>query len=513
MTKRFFIARNSFYNIVGWIIPAIVQLLSVPYIVRNLGYDAYGVWSLVMAVMGYFAFLDMNMLRGGIRYLAEYDGKKDRDSANQVVSFGLLAYLAIGFAGMLIIAACVEPVLLKMLKIPDGLNDMARYTLYLAALGFLLLMTQTYLLSIPRALHRFDVSNTVEIFFQVGGTGAVVGLLLLGYGLLEVVIARIAANVICILVAYQSIRKIMPYYKFTPRIDKKIAKDISSYSLVSFAGRLGMSTTSYASTFVAGSMLGTSAITLFTVPFLLVERIMNVSNRLSMIIFPIASELGAQSRHEELIVIYMKMTKYVFIINLFLTLMFCLFSWEILALWIGKEFANESAFILVTVAVGYLFNTTTALPSLVNDGIGSPRVTSIFAFVHGFVAVAFLAVLGKVFGLNGIAIGYGASSILMAIMFNVYVHAKVIGVSWSEIIRVSYLRGGVFSAVVAVMFFTLKASGVLPGYSVLGFMAEVIVITILYSVFVYSFVLEENDKSRITVYAGKVVSRTIKGQS
>lgn len=513
MSSRFFIARNSYYNIVGWVLPAVVQLLSVPYIVRNLGYDAYGVWSLVMAVMGYFAFLDMNMLRGGIRYLAEYDGKKDKESANQVVSFGMLAYLGIGLVGMLIIAICVELVLLKMLKIPEGLNQLAQYTLYLAALGFLLLMMQTYLLSIPRALHRFDISNKIEILFQVGGTGAVVGLLLLGYGLLEIVVARIAANVICILAAHRAIRKVMPYYEFTRKINKKIVKDISSYSLISFAGRLGMSTTSYANTFIAGSLLGTSAVTLFTVPFLLVERIMNISSRLSMVIFPIASELGAQSRHGELIVIYMKMTKYVFIINLFLTLMFCLFSWDILALWMGKEFANESAFILVTVAVGYLFNTTTTLPSLVNDGIGSPRVTSIFAFVHGFVAVGLVTGLGMMFGLNGIAIGYSASSILMAIVFNVYVHDKVIKVSWLKIIAASYFPGGLFSAVIVIAFVALKVTDVLPGYSILSFMAEVIVISLLYSVFVYSFVLEENDKSRITAYAGRVIGRAVKGRS
>ncbi|GEM_PF-426492 len=513
MKSRFFIARNSFYNIVGWIIPAIVQLLSVPYIVKNLGYDAYGVWSLVMAVMGYFAFLDMNMLRGGIRYLAEYDGKKDKASANQVVSFGLMAYLAIGFAGMLIIAACVEPVLLKMLKIPDGLNDMARYTLYLAALGFFLLMTQTYLLSIPRGLHRFDVSNKIEILFQVGGTGVVVVLLLLGYGLLEVVIARIVANVICILAAYQAIHKIMPYYKFSPRIDKKIAKDISSYSLVSFAGRLGMVTTSYASTFVAGSLLGTSAVTLFSVPFLLVERVMNISSRLSMVIFPIASALGSQSRHGELNVIYRKMTSYLFNINLYLTLIICLFSWDILALWMGKEFANESAFILMAVAVGYLFNTTTNLPSLMNDGMGSPKVTSIFAFVHGAVVIAFLLVFGKMFGLNGIAIGYSVSSIIMAIAFNVYVHDKVIGIPWSKIILTSYLRGGVFSGVVALTFIALKVNKVLPDYSVLSFVAEATIVTVLYSVFAYLFVLDENDKSRVVAYSGRAISRVVKGWS
>jgi O-antigen/teichoic acid export membrane protein len=510
MSNRFYIARNSLYNIVGWIIPAIVQLLAVPYIVRNLGYDAYGVWSLVMAVMGYFAFLDMNMLRGGIRYLAEYDGKKDKDSASQVVSFGLMAYMAIGLVGLLIIAACVEPVLLKMLKIPESLNDMARHTLYLAALGFFLLMTQTYLLSIPRALHRFDISNKIEIMFQVGGTGAVVGMLFLGYGLLEIVIVRIIANVICIVAAYVSIHKLMPYYKFSPRIDRKIAKEISSYSLVSFAGRLGVSTTSYANTFIAGSLLGTTAVTLFTVPFMLVDRIMNISSRLSMVIFPIASALGAQARHNELIAIYKKMTNYIFTINLYLTLVLCLFSWNILALWMGEKFADTSSFILLTVAIGYLFNTTTTLPSLVNDGIGKPKVTSAFAFIHGFVAVGLVTSIGMMLGLNGIAIGYCMSCIVMAITFNIYVHKKVIGISWSEIIAVAYFRSVIFSVLIVITFVVLRVNNLLPGHTIVSIMAEIIVVSLLYFVFAFRYVLEPGDRSRITTYAGRLIGRAAK---
>jgi len=510
MGNRFFIARNSLYNIVGWIVPAIVQLLAVPYVVKNLGYDSYGIWSLVMAVMGYFAFLDMNMLRGGIRYLAEYDGKMDKANASQVVSFGLLAYTAIGLVGLVIISACVEPVLLKMLKIPESLNDMARHTLYLAALGFFLLMVQTYLLSIPRALHRFDVSNKIEIMFQVGGTGAVVGMLFLGYGLLEIVIVRIIANVVCIVAAYVAIHKLMPYYKFSPQIDRKIAKEISSYSLVSFAGRLGMSTTSYANTFIAGSLLGTTAVTLFTVPFMLVDRIMNISSRLSMVIFPIASALGAQARHNELIAIYRKMTSYIFSINLYLTLVLCLFSWNILALWMGEKFADSSSFILMIVAIGYLFNTTTTLPSLMNDGIGNPKVTSIFAFIHGFVAVGMVTGIGMMLGLKGIAIGYCVSTVVMSIVFNLYVHNKVIKVSWSEIIAAAYFPSAIFAVLIAVAFVVLRVSNLLPERSLLGLLVEVAVVSLLYFVFVYLYVLEGNDRSRIATYAGRLIGRAVK---
>lgn len=504
MAKQYSIVKNSIYNVLGWLLPAVVQLLSVPFIVHNLGYDSYGIWTLVMAVMGYFAFLDMNMLKGGIRYLAEYDGKNDKKNANQVANFGLLAYLVIGLIGMLIIAACVDTVLLNMLKIPDELVHMARTTLYLSSLGFLLLMTQNYLLSIPKALHRFDVSNKIEMSFTIGSILLTVCLLFFGYGLLEVVIARLLANFICILVAYRSVNGVMPYYKFTPYIDRQIIKKVSSYSLVSFAGRVGVTTNSYANTFVAGSLIGTSAITIFTVPFMLVQRIMSISSRLSMIIFPIASELGSQKKHDELMVIYLKMTKYIFNINLLLTLLICLFSWEIMTLWMGEEFSEKSAVILMLISIGFLFNTTTGLSTLMNDGIGHPKVTSIFAFIHGGFSVVILIIFGQLYGLNGIAAGYCISSVLMACVFNIYVHKKVIGISWMEIIRVSYFGGILFAMFLVACFSILRVNNVLPKFSIISFMIEAAIISLSYFVFAYLCVLDANDRRKIVAIINRV---------
>ncbi len=507
MSKRLSIARNSLYNVAGWMIPATVQIVSVPYIVKNLGYDNYGIWSLAMAVMGYFAFLDMNMLKAGIRFLAEYHGKKDIVSANQVVTFGMLTFFVIGLVGMIAIALCVDPVILKMVKIPEELHTVARSTLYLASLGFLLIMIQNYLLSIPKALHRFDVSNVIEMSFTVGSILATVSLLYFGYGLLEVVIARLLANVICILVAYGSIKKVMPYFKFSIHIESSLMKKIFSYSLVSFAGRIGMATKSFANTFVAGSLLGTSAITFFTVPYMLVERLTNISSRLSMVIFPIASEMGSQSRHDELIIIYRKMTRHVFNINIFLTTLISLFSWEIMTLWMGEAFAKKSALILLLVAIGFLFNTTTGLPSLVNDGIGHPKVTSTFAFVSGAISVVFLFIFGKIYGLVGIAIGYSASSILMAVMFNVYIHDKVIGISWKEIIRTSYLSAIVFSLCAVTVVIFLRINNIIPEPNIFIFIFEVIVYALLYCSFSYLFILDYQDRVRVIAFLSRLINR------
>jgi len=227
----------------------------------------------------------------------------------------------------------------------------------------------------------------------------------------------------------------------------------------------------------------------------------------ALIIFPIASELGSLSKHDELIIIYRKMARYIFNINMFITLLICLFSWEIMVLWMGEVFAEKAAFILLTVSIGYLFNTTTGLSSLMNDGIGHPKVTSIFAFIHGAVAVLMLISFGSLYSLNGIAIGYSVSSMIMAVIFNTYVHTKVIRVSWREIIRTSYLGGILFLALIAPTFILLKANNILPEFTITVLIFEVLILTLLYLIFAYLFVLDKDDKLLVVSLISKMTNR------
>jgi O-antigen/teichoic acid export membrane protein len=69
--------RNALSNLLGAVIPALVALGTVPLVVRGLGDASYGVYSLVTAIVGYFAVLDINVTAGSVKYIAEFNAGKD----------------------------------------------------------------------------------------------------------------------------------------------------------------------------------------------------------------------------------------------------------------------------------------------------------------------------------------------------------------------------------------------------------------------------------------------------
>ena len=510
-SEDFSIVRNSFFNFIGWVIPSIVNFLCVPIIVRGLGYNQYGVWTVVMAVMGYFTLLDLGMVTGGIRHLAEYRGKGDIDKVNQVIGLGLAFYAVIGLAGSILLAISVDTFLLQTVKIPAGLVGLARRVLYMAAFGFFAHMLQTYLLSVPKALHRFDISNTIESASTIAVNLGTILLLFLGYGLQAIIVTRIVINVISCVLLFIIITKIVPHFKLTLKINRDLKIQIFSYSLTSFLGNLGSSTVSYLQTIIIGSILGVSAVTIFSIPFQLVSRVMNISYRLASVIFPISSELGGGTGLERLHRVYSEMTRFIFFFNTALATIFILFSWDILYLWMGRRFADEASGCLFFIAVGAFFDLATSLPSLVNDGISSPRLTSTFAFVRGLVGGLFGFIGAKYWGVQGACVAFMIAAILLSSGFIVYVHQKIIRLSLTSLIREACAGSLLFGAAVVV---SINGAGWLLNYgarSHLFFLVEFLAVSLAFAAFGYLKILDDKARRLVLEKCSCVLRRALPG--
>src|SRR6185503_9752041 len=65
------LARNTFFNLVGWAWPVLLAFVVVPYIVSSLGNDAYGIFSIVSIVTGYLSLFHGPVARGNVRFMAE----------------------------------------------------------------------------------------------------------------------------------------------------------------------------------------------------------------------------------------------------------------------------------------------------------------------------------------------------------------------------------------------------------------------------------------------------------
>ena len=436
MNSKF--AKNSILNFLGAATPAIANLFSVPVLVKSLGEANYGLLTLVLALIGYFSLLDINVTQGSTRFIAEYDSLNQTKKTNEVISFGLLIYLVIGLVGMIAIYTTAPLLVVYVFDISVENRQIAQDTLKIAAIAFFFTQLQSYLVSIPQAMQRWDLSATVEAIF--GSFAPIISMMvaLYTYNIKDVVAARLILSVFNVAILIIIIIKIRPNFSIS-KTSKSIRSRILMFSAFSYLSTIASVTHAYADRMILGMLLGLSEITLYSIPTSLVNRLFGMTFRLGSIIYPATSELASQGNQEKIKHIYLLASRYLTAINSFLALLIIIYGQDILKLWIGEQFVEKGYPIMVITTLAMLIETLTNLPSLVNNAIAHPKTTGYFTLLRALLGIAALIVGTYKYGIVGTALGHLIASSFLVIIFIVYVHGRIIPATLTELIVKAYL--------------------------------------------------------------------------
>jgi O-antigen/teichoic acid export membrane protein len=459
-----------------------------------LGNDNYGILTLSTAIIGYFSLMDINLTQGSMRYIAEYHAKEDSGKVNEILSLSLLVYSVLGILGAVMLFISVDLLLMDILKIPQELQDVSRTVFHLASFGFFLGFIHNYMISVPKSIHRFDIASKIEAGFGIALMLLTVLLLYMGFSLLEVVVLRVVMLLLNCIILFIVVKKIIPYSRFISSICRDTVKKMLTFSGYSFFSKVSAKFIIHTDKLIIGALISSAAVTIYTIPLLLVSRLMNISPRLAMILFPMASELGATGRREELEKIYFVSSRHIFFLNIALTTILCLFSRQILELWMGNDFAEQAYILLILLSLGFFADSMTNLPSLVNDGLTFPQVTGFFAFSRAVIGFAVLLIGAIYYGLVGVATAYLISSVVIGGAFLLYVHKRTIKMSLRRLIKESFLKSLIFSMSVGILVLILKQ--VLPSSKAV-IITELFFVMILFVIFGYTQIFSNELKLKM----------------
>lgn len=434
------LVRNALANLLGALIPAVVALGTVPLVVRGLGEAGYGMYSLVTAIVGYFAVIDINVTAGSVKYIAAYHARRDQRRIDETVAFGLTVYALLGVLGGLCIYLGADWFVGHVFAVPPALAGEAAATLRLAALGFFLGQLQSYLNSIPQSLMRYDITSRIEMLFGTGVPLLTVGVLMLGHGLYEVILLRVAASAVNCALLWRWIRRLLPDLSWR-RPGAAVRRELLGFSAYSFLSHFASMSYAYADKLVIGALVGVTGLAYFTVASTLANRILGLSYRLSGVFFPATSALAARGELERLDLLYLKATRYVVFINASVLVLVAVFSYQILYYWMGPQFARIGQVVLAVMALSQFIDSLTSLPSLVNDGMGHPRLSGLFALSRAAfgLLVVYLGVVG--WGIDGAAWGHLVASVLLTCAFLAVVHGRTVPTRLADLARKAYLPG------------------------------------------------------------------------
>jgi len=157
-----------------------------------------------------------------------------------------------------------------------------------------------------------------------------------------------------------------------------------------------------------------------------VNRLFSLTFRLGQVMLPEASRLAAAGNHAQLRSTYLTSARVLVYLNTAIVCLLVVLGRELLHHWAGKGFGADAALVLALVASAVLVDSFTNLPSLVNDGLGRPANTGVFALVRALVGLAAAWLGVRAGGIVGVACAELAASWLMAAAFLAWVHARVL---------------------------------------------------------------------------------------
>jgi O-antigen/teichoic acid export membrane protein len=482
------VIRNTVLNLLGSLLPLLVGVITIPYVIRGLGVDRFGVLSLGWIVLSYFNMFDFGLGRATIKFVAEALGRNQVDRLPSLVWSSLAAQFLLGLAGGAVLTSLVPIVVNHVLEIPPALRPESREVFYVLGGAIPFGICSMCLRGVLEAGQRFDLVNAVKVslnslVFLLPVVGLKVGFHLPGIGLLLLVAQFVGACTYLVLClrTYPVLRR-----GFSPQTSTVLPLFayggwVTGYNLI-------IPIATYIDRFFIGMFLSVGMVPYYTVPYDTVSRLQVLPQSLSSSLLPAFSSLDAQHT-DEVGTLCARGVKYLLMVMGPLALALVLFAGDILRLWLGLDFELKSTQVFQILVIGAFLNALSWPPTTVLLGTGRPDlITKVYAALVVFHAALSCYLIVNM-GILGAAIAVVIRGALQLISFFV-ASWRSISLTLSSFGRTGLFRVGVTSGVLVGALSLLILSRI---QSALTHLAVMVALTSVFLLTMFRYVLNGDD--------------------
>lgn len=409
------IARNVLYTFSTWLLPLGLSFFATPILVGALGDEDYGIYALVLGFIGYS--FNFGIGRAITKYIAEYRASGANEKIREVISATFFLNIAVGLTGAALICLLAGWLVTDVFRINAAAQSKSIHSFYIASATIFFLMLNQVFNAVLQGIHRFDVYSKIFNLNSIILLAGNIILALSGYGLLVLLGWNLLVTVAACLVYAVSARRLLPEFG----ISLSFGRDTLRQVLVFSSGVIGYQIlANLLLLFERGwitRQLGAESLTYYVVPMILSLYIHSFISSLMLVIFPLASEL--KDDRPKLLRLYTKATKTVALLVVFLALTLIVENSFFLTLWMGPEFAERSAVLLVfhTITFGLLAILTVSWQ--MTEGLGYPNYNFKIFSVCLVLSVGLMVFLTGDYGNRGVAIARmtGFAAIFFSIFY------------------------------------------------------------------------------------------------
>lgn len=375
MTRGGLLARNTVLNYFGQGALLIVGFFAIPFLIKGLGTDRFGILTLVWMVIGYFSLFDLGMGRAMTMLVSEKLGAGYAQEIPTLVWTSLFLMLVLGLAGGVFVGLLSPWLVHNVLKIPDELQVETLHALYLLALSIPIVIISTGLRGILEAHQRFDLTNGVRIF--VGFFTFLSPFLALHFSqsLFPVVGVLVAGRFISWLINLLLCLYVVPTLRRGVTLQREAIRPLIRFgSWMTVTNVVGPFMV-YLDRFLIGALVSVTAVAYYATPYEIVTKLWLIAGGLVSVLFPAFSTSFVQDLNRTAL-LFVRSVKYVFLALFPITLVIVTLAHEGLDIWLGSEFAQNSTRVLQWIAVGVFINSLAQVAFALIQGAKRPDITA-----------------------------------------------------------------------------------------------------------------------------------------
>ena len=396
-------------------IVVITSFLLTPFFINELGSAHYGLWLLILSILGWFNVVDLGFPQAVQRQVVQALELNDKKRVNVVFSTGIVLFTVLGgFSVLTLIGLTTVPAIFGV----EGLDQITLVDILLilsvkVLWGFMMNPFHGFF----SGMLRFDIDANISSLNAIV-KAAMVFLLLSDLNIWGAVVATLASDVLTNILKIYYAKRLFPELTFSVKLaSKKEIKDLFSYSKHLVINGIANTIGTKSRPLIITQLFDLPSLALASIASNLIMHTSAFVSSITGVFSPLFNKKAARKENME------KLFNQTTNINLFsstvLFLSLFIFGKVFIVLWVGNDF-EYAVNLLYLGVISALFTAFSSSANTVLFAQANHKYISVITIMSVIFGVTLAIVLGLKFGLIGIAAG----GLVNSLIFNVF--AKIV---------------------------------------------------------------------------------------
>ena len=364
------------------VLNVLVKLVYTPFLTRELGQQEYGLYSLVISIVGYMTILDFGFGNAVTRYTVKYNSDNDVESLYKLWGTFSVLYIVLGVLALLL---CVGINIFAGGLFNNSMSsyEVSQIRIMIVLCGFNLLFSFPLQIapSILVAYERFVFKNAVNVIKIVLQPIVLVLLLyLLHIKAVGAIIVVTCFNLLTYLVYYIYAVSRLGFKFSLKSFDGPLVKRILGFSLWMFLLTIFEQLQFNSGQFILGMHLGSETVAVWGIAMIFVLNFRSISTAITNVYMPSYMSLVFTGASDKLQALTSRMIRLQAIVIFTILANFIIFGREFIHLWVRDEYLDAfwpALVVMAAMSVSLLLDFT-YLTQMANNDLKF-RVISLFS--------------------------------------------------------------------------------------------------------------------------------------